>query len=67
MRIFTFIIILFIVTLLFFEVTDWTPTVPTTKEVTTHKTTIVETIDEIGEVVNTTVTTEKINQTEDGP
>lgn len=40
--------------ILFFEVTDWTPTVPTTKEVTTEKTVIVETVDETGEIINAT-------------
>lgn len=53
MRTFTLIIVLFIMLILFFEVTDWTPTVPTTKEVTTEKTVIVETVDETGEIVNT--------------
>lgn len=53
MRTFTLIIVVFIMVLLFFEVTDWTPTVPTTKEVTTEKTVIVETVDETGEIVNT--------------
>lgn len=56
MRTFTLIIAIFIIVILFFEVTDWTPTVPTTKEVTTEKTVIVETVDETGEIVNATVT-----------
>lgn len=59
MRTFTLIIVLFIVAILFFEVTDWTPEAPTTKEVTTEKTIITETITETGEIINTTVTTEE--------
>jgi hypothetical protein len=51
--------------LLFFEITDWTPSVPTTKEVTKEKTVIVETVSETGEVVNTTVTKEVTNQTQE--
>lgn len=58
MRTFTLIIVIFIVVVLFFEVTDWTPTVPTTKEVTTEKTVIVETVEESGEIINTSVTKE---------
>lgn len=65
MRTFTLIIALFIIVILFFEVTDWTPTVPTTKEVTKEKTIIVETISETGEIVNTTVTKEVTNQTQE--
>ncbi len=53
MRTFTLIIVIFVMVILFFEVTDWTPTVPTTKEVTREKTVIVETVDETGEIVNT--------------
>ncbi len=59
MRTFTLLIVLFIVALLFFEVTDWTPEAPTTKEVTTEKTIITETITETGEIINTTVTSEE--------
>jgi hypothetical protein len=47
------------VMVLFFEVTDWTPSVPTTKEVTTEKTIITETVDESGEIVNQTVSKEE--------
>lgn len=64
MRTFTLIIVLFIVAILFFEVTDWTPTVPTTKEVTTQKTVITETVSETGEVVNTTVIKEDSTETQ---
>lgn len=62
MRTFTLIIVLFIVAILFFEVTDWTPEAPTTKEVTTQKTIITETVSETGDVINTTVTTEEPTQ-----
>ena len=65
MRTFTLIIAIFIIVILFFEVTDWTPTVPTTKEVTKEKTVIVETVDESGEVVNTTVSTEQATETQE--
>lgn len=58
MRTFTLIIVLFIVAILFFEVTDWTPTVPTTKEVISEKTVITEMISETGEIVNTSVSKE---------
>ena len=55
MRTFTLIIVIFIALIMFFEITDWTPTVPTTKEVTTQKTVTVETVDQSsGEVINTT-------------
>ncbi|MFA6888663.1 MAG: hypothetical protein WC254_04155 [Candidatus Woesearchaeota archaeon] len=67
MRTFTLIIIVFVMVLLFFEVTDWTPSVPTTKEMTTEKTVIVETVNEQGEVVNTSVSKQTTNQTEDNP
>lgn len=62
MRTFTLIIAIFIIIILFFEVTDWTPTVPTTKEVTTEKTVIVETVDETGEVLNATITKEETTE-----
>lgn len=62
MRTFTLIIVTFIVVVLFFEVTDWTPTVPTTKEVTTEKTVIVETVEESGEIINTSVTKESSSE-----
>ncbi len=62
MRTFTLIIAIFIIVILFFEVTDWTPTVPTTKEVTTEKTVIVETMDETGEIVNTSITKEEATE-----
>jgi len=65
MRTFTLIIVICIMALLFFEITDWTPSVPTTKEVTKEKTVIVETVSETGEVVNTTVTKEVTNQTQE--
>mgnify|MGYP001613384459 CR=1 FL=1 len=65
MRIFTFIIIIFIVVILFFEVTNWTPSVPTTTEVTTEKPIIVETLDEAGEIINHTITKEAFNETQD--
>jgi hypothetical protein len=65
MRTFTLIIVVFIVVILFFEVTDWTPAIPTTKEVTTEKTIIVETVDESGEVVNQTVTKEESTETQE--
>lgn len=65
MRTFTLIIVLFIMVLLFFEVTDWTPTVPTTKEVTTEKTVIVETVEESGEIVNTSVIKESSSETQE--
>lgn len=65
MRTFTLIIAIFIIVILFFEVTDWTPTVPTTKEVTTEKTVIVETVDETGEVVNSTVTKGESTETQE--
>ncbi len=63
MRTFTLIIIIFIVVILFFEVTDWTLNVPTTKEITTEKTIIVETVDEYGEIVNHTITKEATTET----
>jgi hypothetical protein len=66
MRTFTLIIVIFIVVLLFFEVTDWTPTVPTTKEVTTEKTVVVETVEEgSGELVNATSTKETTSETQE--
>lgn len=65
MRTFTLIIVLFIMVLLFFEVTDWTPEVPTTKEVTTEKTVIVETVEESGEIVNTSVIKETATETQE--
>ena len=65
MRTFTLIIVIFIMVLLFFEVTDWTPTVPTTKEVTTEKTVIVETVDETGEVINATTTKGATTETQE--
>ncbi len=50
---------------MFFEVTDWTPTVPTTKEVTTQKTVVVETVDQsTGEIINTT-TNKTTSQTQE--
>jgi hypothetical protein len=64
MRTFTLIIVIFIVVVLFFEVTDWTPSVPTTKEVTTEKTIIVETVDETGEIVDQTITKEESTETQ---
>lgn len=65
MRTFTLIIVIFIMAILFFEVTDWTPTVPTTKEVTTQKTVVVETVDQsTGEVINAT-TNKTISQTQE--
>lgn len=65
MRTFTLIIVIFIAVIMFFEITDWTPTVPTTKEVTTQKTVIVETVDQnTGEVMNTT-TNKTITQMQD--
>ncbi len=67
MRTFTLIIVIFVMVLLFFEVTDWTPSVPTTKEVTTEKTVITETVNEQGEIVNTSVTKQTTNQTQDNP
>lgn len=67
MRTFTLIIIIFVMVLLFFEVTDWTPSVPTTKEITTEKTVIVETVNEQGEVVNISTTKQTTNQTRDNP
>ena len=55
MRTFTLIIVIFIALIMFFEITDWKPTVPTTKEGTTQKTVTVETVDQSsGEVINTT-------------
>ncbi len=63
MRTFTLIIAIFIVVILFFEVTDWTPSVPTTKEVTKEKTVIVETVNEQGEVVNTSISKETSSET----
>ena len=65
MRTFTLIIVIFIMVILFFEVTDWTPTVPTTKEVTTEKTVIVETVDETGEVINATTTKGATTETQE--
>ncbi len=65
MRTFTLIIAIFIIVILFFEVTDWTPTVPTTKEVTTEKTVIVETVDETGEIVNATITKGETTEIQD--
>ena len=65
MRTFTLIIVIFIMVILFFEVTDWTPTVPTTKEVTTEKTVIVETVDETGEVINATTTKGTTTETQE--
>lgn len=65
MRTFTLIIVLFILSLLFFEVTDWTPTVPTTKEVTTEKTMIVETVEESGEIINASVAKETATETQE--
>ena len=65
MRTFTLIIAIFIIIILFFEVTDWTPTVPTTKEITTEKTVIVETVDETGEVLNSTVTKGETTETQE--
>lgn len=65
MRTVTLIIVLFIIVLLFFEVTDWTPKVPTTKEVTKEKTVIVETVEESGEVVNTTIIKESTTATQE--
>jgi len=67
MRTFTLIIVIFVMVLLFFEVTDWTPSVPTTKEVTTEKTVITETVNEQGEVVNTSTSKQTTNQTQDNP
>ncbi len=67
MRTFTLIIVIFIIVILFFEVTDWTPTVPITKQVTKEKTVVVETIDETGEVVNTSTTKEISTQTQENP
>lgn len=65
MRTGTLIIVLFIIVLLFFEVTDWTPKVPTTKEVTKEKTVIVETVEESGEIVNTTIIKESTTETQE--
>ena len=65
MRTFTLIIVIFIALIMFFEVTDWTPTVPTTKEVTTQKTVVVETVDQsTGEIINTT-TNKTTSQTQE--
>ncbi len=64
MRTFTLIIVIFIALIMFFEITDWTPTVPTTKEVSTQKTVVVETVNEAGEVVNST-TSKTTSQTQE--
>lgn len=55
MRTFTFIIIAFLLILIFFEVFDWTPQLPSYTQTTKERTVIVETIDETGEVINTTI------------
>ncbi len=63
MRTFTFIIIAFLFILLFFEVFDWTPQLPISTQTTKERTVVVETIDETGEMVNTTLQQETINTT----
>lgn len=65
MRTFTVIIVVFIALIMFFEITDWTPTVPTTTQVTKEKTVVVETVDETGEIVNTTITKSTTETEED--
>lgn len=67
MRTFTFIIIAFLLILLFFEVFDWTPQLPSSTQTTKERTVIVEIIDETGEIINTTIqeTTEQ-NTTNSG-
>ncbi|MBI5072260.1 hypothetical protein HZA99_00420 [Candidatus Woesearchaeota archaeon] len=64
MRTFTLIIVIFIALIMFFEITDWTPTVPTTKEVTKEKTVVVETVNEAGDIVNST-TSKTTTQTQE--
>lgn len=63
MRTFTYIILAFLLILLFFELFDWTPQLPSTTETTKERTVIIETVDESGEVINTTIFQERTNTT----
>ncbi len=62
MRIFTVLIIIFVLSMVFFEVTGIEPKLPSTQKIVEKQTVVVETIDaETGEVVDTYTENESIS------